>query len=139
MRRRFFEKVFIIHYFWEHSETIFPNYRDGAKGRGMKFRVSHFRSSPVSTIRYQAAFLGRHSQTYYDHHLSEIVALLDYYIRASFAAVASNTRRRLAVLQAITHVGLTSILSTPAPSPADYRMSYAVVVGLGSLGSADGG
>ncbi len=22
MRRRFFEKVFIIHYFWEHSETI---------------------------------------------------------------------------------------------------------------------
>ncbi|STF44184.1 Uncharacterised protein [Escherichia coli] len=57
MRRRFFEKVFIIHYFWEHSETIFPNYRDGAKGRSMKFRVSHFRSSPVSTIRYQAAFL----------------------------------------------------------------------------------
>lgn len=57
MRRRFFEKVFIIHYFWEHSETIFPNYRDRTKGRSMKFRVSHFRSSPVSTIRYQAAFL----------------------------------------------------------------------------------
>ncbi|XNM90848.1 hypothetical protein ACLK1X_02320 [Escherichia coli] len=32
MRRRFFEKVFIIHYFSEHSETIFPNYQDGAKG-----------------------------------------------------------------------------------------------------------
>lgn len=52
MRRRFFEKVFIIYYFWEYLEIIFLNYRDGVKGRSMIFRVSYFRSLFVSIIRY---------------------------------------------------------------------------------------
>lgn len=48
----FFEKVFIIYYFWEYLEIIFLNYRDGVKGRSMKFWVSYFCSLFVSIIRY---------------------------------------------------------------------------------------
>src|SRR5699024_11801448 len=67
------------------------------------------------------------------HHLSEIVALLDYYIRASFAAVASNFFHQAQTCCSSGNHSCRSYehpLSTPAPSPADYRMSYAVVVGL---------
>ncbi|XPE65251.1 hypothetical protein ACNKHU_02000 [Shigella flexneri] len=44
MRRRFFEKVFIIHYFGTF-ETILPNYKDGAKGRSMKISGEPFSSA----------------------------------------------------------------------------------------------